>query len=380
MSVRDPLEGAEPAPSLHRFNSDVTDVKRLIGTVEDMRQRAFSKASYVTLFVGATLVVVMAGCGAGEPSAGGDVIAIDGSSTVFPITEAVAEEFQMASPGARVTVGISGTGGGFSKFCAGEIDISDASRPIKPVEVEACAAAGIGFVELPVAYDGIAIVVNPENDWVDTLTIADLRRMWEPAAQGTVTRWEHVRTGWPEDDLHLFGPGADSGTFDYFSEAIVGEEGASRGDFTSSEDDNVLVQGISRDALGLGFFGYAYYEENRDRLKLIPVDDGDDSNGAGPIAASPDTVRDGTYQPLSRPIFVYVSTASLERPEVQAFVDFYLTEGADLVREVGYVPLSPHEYALVAQRANERVVGSMFGGGQEVGSSLEVLLAASTQP
>ena len=352
----------------------------MIGHGRDMRQRTFDYAEYARLIAGLTLAVVVAGCAGGEQSAGSSVIAIDGSSTVFPITEAVAEEFQKASPGARVTVGISGTGGGFSKFCAGEIDISDASRPIKPVEVEACAAAGIGFVELPVAYDGIAIVVNPENDWVDTLTTADLRRMWEPAAQGTVMRWEHVRTGWPEEELHLFGPGADSGTFDYFTEAIVGEEGASRGDFTSSEDDNVLVQGISTDALGLGFFGYAYYEENRDRLKLIALDDGDDSNGAGPVAASPDTVRDGTYQPLSRPIFVYVSTASLDRPEVQAFVDFYLTEGADLVREVGYVPLSPDEYALVSQRAQDRVVGSMFRGGQEVGSSLEVLLTASVQP
>ena len=345
-----------------------------------MRKRSFGSLAHVTVLAGVTLAVAVAGCGGGEQSAGTRVIAIDGSSTVFPITEAVAEEFQMASPGARVTVGISGTGGGFSKFCAGETDISNASRPIKPIEAEACAAAGIGFVELPVAYDGIAIVVNPLSDWVDTLTVSDLRQMWEPAAQGTVMRWEQVRTGWPEDELHLFGPGADSGTFDYFTDAIVGEEGASRGDFTSSEDDNVLVQGVSTDSLGLGFFGYAYYEENRDRLRLIPVDDGDDSNGAGPIAASPTTVRDGTYQPLSRPVFVYVSTASLDRPEVQAFVNFYLTVGADLVREVGYVPLSPHEYALVAQRAQERVVGSMFGGGQEVGSSLEVLLTASTHP
>ena len=343
-----------------------------------MKTSTSANASIVTTIT-ATLTVLLAGCGGGGPSTGSSVIAIDGSSTVFPITEAVAEEFQVASPGARVTVGISGTGGGFSKFCAGETDLSNASRPIKPVEIEACAAAGIEFVELPVAYDGIAVVVNPANDWVDSLTTADLRRIWEPAAQGTVMRWEHVRTGWPETELHLFGPGADSGTFDYFSEAIVGEEGASRGDFTSSEDDNVLVQGISTDALALGFFGYAYYEENRDRLRLIPVDDGDDSNGAGPIAASPDSVRDGTYQPLSRPIFVYVSTASLDRPEIQAFVDFYLSEGDDLVREVGYVPLTPPEYRLVSQRVHARQTGSMFGGGQ-VGASLEALLSASARP
>jgi len=345
-----------------------------------MRRLELGGVRCVAFLSGLALAVVAAGCGGGERAAGSRVIAIDGSSTVFPITEAVAEEFQILSPDARVTVGISGTGGGFSKFCAGETDVTNASRPIKLVEVEACTAAGIGFVELPVAYDGIAIVVNPENDWVNTLTTEDLRRMWEPAAQGAVVRWEQVRTGWPEAELHLFGPGADSGTFDYFTEAIVGEEGASRGDFTSSEDDNVLVQGISTDALALGFFGYAYYEENRERLRLVPVDDEDDSNGAGPIAASPEAVRDGTYQPLSRPIFVYVSTASLDRPEVQAFVDFYLTDGADLVREVGYVPLSPHEYDLVAQRAQERVEGTMFGGAQGVGSSLEALLAASTHP
>ena len=336
--------------------------------------------AYKTLLAGVTVLAMGTGCGTGGDSTGTGLIAIDGSSTVFPITEAVAEEFQLTSPSARVTVGISGTGGGFSKFCAGEIDISDASRPIKPAEIEACAAAGIEFVELAVAYDGISVVVHPDNDWVDTLTVEDLKRMWEPAAQGTVLRWEQVKTGWPGTELHLFGPGADSGTFDYFTEAIVGTAGASRGDFTSSEDDNVLVQGISTDPLALGFFGYAYYEQNRDRLRLIRIDDENDANGAGPIAASPETVRDGTYQPLSRPIFIYVSTNALDRPDVQAFVDFYLTEGADLVREVGYVPLSPHEYALVSQRVQDRVVGSMFDGGQEPGVSLEDLLTRSTRP
>ena len=316
------------------------------------------------LVVSIVLMMAGAGCGGGQGTPG-SVIAIDGSSTVFPITEAVAEEFQLASSGARVTVGISGTGGGFSKFCAGETDLSNASRPIKPVEVEACRAAGIDFIELPVAYDGIAVVVHPSNDWVEALTVEDLKRMWEPAAQGTVVRWEQVKTGWPEAELHLFGPGADSGTFDYFTDVIVGDEGASRGDFTSSEDDNVLVQGVSTDELALAFFGYAYYEENRDRLRLVPIDDGDDTNGAGPIPASPDAVRDGTYQPLSRPVYIYVSTASLDRPEVVAFVDFYLSQGADLVREVGYVPLSSHEYGLVADRVERRVIGSMYAAGHE---------------
>ena len=330
------------------------------------------------MFLGLAAMTVSVGCGGGAGSAASSVIAIDGSSTVFPITEAVAEEFQRATPEARVTVGISGTGGGFSKFCAGETDISDASRPIRQVEIEACAAAGIEFVELPIAYDGIAIVVNPNNDWVDTLTVDELKRMWEPDAQGTITRWEQVKTGWPDSELHLFGPGADSGTFDYFTEAIVGEGGASRGDFTSSEDDNVLVQGTATDELALGFFGYAYYEENLDRLKLVAVDDGDDENGAGPVAASPQTVREGTYRPLSRPVFIYVSTAALERPEVEAFVEFYLTEGATLVREVGYVPLEAHEYQQVRDRASARVTGTMFGDDATI--SLETLLSGSITP
>ena len=228
------------------------------------------------------------------------VVTVDGSSTVFPIAEAVAEEYRRVDPAARVTVGVSGTGGGFEKFCAGETDIASASRPIRAVEIEACAAAGVGFVELPIAYDGIAVVVHAGNDWVETLTPDDLKRMWEPAAQGIVTRWNQVRPEWPDRELHLFGPGIDSGTFDYFTRAIVGAPGVGRGDFTSSEDDNVLVQGVSNDELALGFFGYAHYEENRDRLALSAIDDGDDTNGAGAVRPSPDTVRDGTYQPLSR--------------------------------------------------------------------------------
>ena len=320
------------------------------------------------------------GCGGGSEEAGYSVVAIDGSSTVFPITEAVAEEFQIANPGARVTVGISGTGGGFTKFCGGETAIANASRPIKSIEIETCASAGIDFVELPVAYDGIAVVVNQANDWVDQISVEELKRIWEPSAQGTVTRWSQVRAGWPDTEIHLFGPGADSGTFDYFTEIIVGEEDASRGDFTSSEDDNVLVQGVSTDKQALGFFGYAYYEANRDRLKIVPVDDGDGSNGNGAIAASPDSVRDGTYQPLSRPIFIYTSTASLQRAEVRDFVEFYLRESADLVREVGYVPLNSREYDLVAQRAATEVSGTMYGQGQNPNIALEVLLANAVSP
>lgn len=318
--------------------------------------------------------VVACGGGAGEGGAtSAAVITVDGSSTVFPIAEAVAEEFQLVDPAARVTVGVSGTGGGFKKFCAGETDISNGSRPIKAVEIDACAAAGVEFIELPVAYDGIAVVVNPENDWVSTLTPDDLDRMWNPAAQGTVVSWDQVRPEWPDSELHLFGPGVDSGTFDYFTQAIVGQESASRGDFTSSEDDNVLVQGVATDPLALGFFGYAYYEANRDRLKLVSIDDGDETNGAGAIAPSPESVRDGTYQPLSRPIFIYVNPESLDRSDVSGFVNFFLSDGASLVREVGYVPLSDAEYALVQSRLDGRVTGTMFEHGDER-ASLTALL------
>ena len=313
--------------------------------------------------------------GEGGASGTAPVIAVDGSSTVFPIAEAVAEEYQRVDPTARVTVGVSGTGGGFKKFCAGETDISDASSPIKAVEIEAC-AAGIDFIELPIAYDGIAVVVHPDNDWVETLTPGDLKRMWEPTAQGAITRWSQVKTAWPDRELHLFGPGVDSGTFDYFTQAIVGEAGASRGDFTSSEDDNVLVQGVARDELALGFFGYAYYEENRDRLKLAAIDDGDETNGAGAIRPSPDTVREGFYQPLSRPVYIYVNPVALERAEVRGFVSYFLTEGADLVREVGYVPLTDQEYTIVQRRVDDRTTGTMYGHGDEL-ASLETLLGGA---
>ena len=322
--------------------------------------------------------VVIAGCSGGSDSAAGrgGVVRIDGSSTVFPISEAVAEEFQKESPGARVTVRISGTGGGFQKFCRGESDISNASRPIKPTEIEACAQAGIVFSEVPVAYDGLVVVVNPKNTWVDHLTVAELKKIWAPESQGRITRWSQVRAGWPDRELHLFGAGVDSGTYDYFTEAINGKEGASRGDFTSSEDDNVLVQGVATDELAIGFFGIAYYDQNRSRLKAIPVDDGRDDNGKGPIAPSIATVKDGTYQPLSRPLFIYIAHKSAERPEVKAYMDYYLTRGGPLVQEVGYVPLTAEGYQLAKAHFDTRVPGTVFGsGGSQVGVTVEQLLA-----
>ena len=320
-----------------------------------------------------------AACGGGSSESAASnaapaVIQLDGSSTVFPISEAVAEEFQKANPGTRVTVGISGTGGGFQKFCRGETDISDASRPIRPTEIETCQKAGIEYIELPIAYDGLAVVVNPKNTWATSVTVAELKTLWSPDAQGKVLRWNQVRSSWPNREVRLFGAGVDSGTYDYFTEAVVGKEGASRGDFTSSEDDNVLVQGIGSDELALGFLPFAYVEQNHDKLKLVPVDDGKAENGSGPLAPSAETVRNGTYQPLSRPLFIYVAKKAAERPEVQKFVDAYFGASA-LIREVGYVELTPQIYDLAKKHFAERKVGTAFGaGGSQVGLTLEQLL------
>jgi phosphate transport system substrate-binding protein len=325
----------------------------------------------------ALAVVGLVACGGGSNEQGGATpgdIKIDGSSTVFVLSEAVAEEFTNAGNRARVTVGQSGTGGGFQKFCRGETDISDASRPIRPAEIEACKAAGVNFYEIPVAYDGIAVVVNPKAEWINDITTAELKTIWEPAAQGKIIRWNQVRPAWPDREIHLFGAGVDSGTYDYFTEAIAGKEGASRGDFTASEDDNVLVQGVAGDELALGFLPFAYYNENQQRLKLVPVD-----GGKGPIAPSFATIRDGTYQPLSRPLFIYVSDKALARPEVQQFVDFYIANVGTLAEEVGYVDLGAEGYRLVAEHFKARQPGTMFEGGSQVGVTIEQLLAKERQ-
>jgi phosphate transport system substrate-binding protein len=280
-------------------------------------------------------------------------IKIDGSSTVFPITEAVAEEFQIEKQGGvQVTVGVSGTGGGFKKFCAGQTDISNASRPIKDEEMQACQAAGIEYIELPVAYDALTVVVNPQNP-IESITVEELKKMWEPTAEGTITNWNQVNSSWQDAPLALFGPGADSGTFDYFTDEINGEEGASRTDYTPSEDDNVLVQGVANDANALGYFGYAYYEENQDKLKALPVD-----SGNGPVAPSTETVRDGSYTPLSRPLYIYINAEAVNRSEVKEFVDFYLNSDAELVQEVGYVPLAEAELTEAKNRFANKVLGT----------------------
>jgi phosphate transport system substrate-binding protein len=298
------------------------------------------------------------------------IIKIDGSSTVYPITEAVAEEFQKAKKGTvKVTVGISGTGGGFKKFSRGETDISDASRPIVKKEMDTCKEAGIEYIELPVAYDGIAVMVNPKNTWVTSMTPADLKKIWEPAAERIISRWNQVNPKWPDSPLKLYGPGVDSGTFDYFTEAIVGKARSSRGDFTASEDDNVLVQGIATDKGALGFFGYSYYAENKDKLKIVPID-----TRKGPVTPSEKTIMDGSYHPLSRPIFIYVNKKAAERTEIREFVEFYLKNAPTLVKQVKYVPLPDRAYKLAEERFAKRVTGTVFAGEAKVGMKIEDLL------
>ena len=327
-----------------------------------MRIRLLSAARVVTII--AVPAFLAAACGGGSKPAASStpaaVIAIDGSSTVFPISEAVAEEFGKADGATKVTVGFSGTGGGFKKFCRGETAVSDASRPISASEIDACAQASIGFVELPVAYDGLAVVVNPKNTWATSMTVAELKKLWAPDAQGKVMKWSQIRAGWPDKNINLYGAGTDSGTFDYFTEAIVGTAKQSRGDYTSSENDNILVQGVSGDEYALGYMGLAYYEENQGKLTLVGIDDENAANGAGPIRPSFDAVRNGTYRPLSRPLFIYVSTTALARPEVQAFTDFYLTNTGALSKEVGYVSLTEAELVMVKARFSARTQGTMF--------------------
>ncbi|WP_138429577.1 PstS family phosphate ABC transporter substrate-binding protein [Fodinibius saliphilus] len=291
----------------------------------------------LALVIFSGLFIVSCGSGGSE---GNNEIKIDGSSTVFPITEAAAEEFRKEAPNVRVTVGVSGTGGGFQKFLRGDTDINNASREIKPSEVKTAKENGIEYLRLSVAFDGLAVVVNPENDWVDHFTVEELKTIWEPSAQGEVTKWSDIRDEWPDKELHLFGPGVASGTYDYFTEAIVGESGASRGDFTASEDDNVLVQGVSTDDSALGFFGLAYYEENMDKLKLVPIEN---ENGKV-VKPSLNTVSNNTYSPLSRPLFIYVRKEAAQEKNVQKFINFYLDKAPTLSKQIGYVPMPDSAY------------------------------------
>ncbi|MCB1644408.1 MAG: PstS family phosphate ABC transporter substrate-binding protein [Pseudomonadales bacterium] len=324
------------------------------------------------IFIPALFALALTGCGDSAPEksaaseagnsdqAGSAVLTgkvrLDGSSTVFPISEAIAEEFGAVAPKVRVTVGVSGTGGGFKKFINQETDISDASRPIKDSEHDKATAAGVDFIELPVAYDGISVVLNLENDWVDHLTVEELNKIWAP--DSTVTTWKDVRDGWPDEPIRLYGPGTDSGTFDYFTGVINGKEQASRGDFTASEDDNVLVQGISGDKYSLGYFGFAYYIENQDKLRAAPIE-----GPNGIVSPTEVTINDGTYAPLSRPIFIYVNVAALDKPEVAAFIDFYLETAPKIASEVGYIPMPESVYDGAKNRVKNRITGSAYNKG-----------------
>ncbi len=286
-----------------------------------------------------------------------DVVTVDGSSTVYPLTEALAEDFGRARPGARVTIGVAGTGGGLRRFCRGDVDMANASRPISEGERRACQTRGVAFLEIPVAYDGITVVVHPSNTWVDSLSVDDLRRLWRHEAEGAVLRWADLRPGFPDREIHLFGAGVDSGTFDYFTGVVTGAPRDSRGDYTSSEDDHMLVQGVAGDPLALGYFGYAYYEEHREDVRAVPISA---RPGGVAVAPTPDAIRSGAYHPLSRPVFVYVSVAALARPDVEAFVDYYVTHVADVASDVGYVPLDARVHERVQARVRARTTGSLF--------------------
>ncbi len=292
------------------------------------------KLSYI---IGSSLVLFACG-GKKDSNTLTGTINIDGSSTVYPITEAVAEEFKKVYPDVKVAVALSGTGGGFKKFVRGETDINDASRPITKFEDSIAKANGIEYIELEVAFDGMAVVVNPKNNWCKDIKVSELKKIWEPEAQGVITHWSQVRPEWPNEPIHLYGAGVESGTYDYFTEVIVGKAHSSRGDYTSSEDDNVLVQGVSSDVNALGFFGYAYYEENKDKIKLVAVD-----NGNGPVLPSVETVKNRSYSPLARPLYIYINNKAAERKEVQEFINFYLEKVNVLVGEVGYISLSDEE-------------------------------------
>jgi phosphate transport system substrate-binding protein len=328
---------------------------------------------YGTILVVA--VLALAGCGP-RPGTGGQssLINTDGSSTVFPLTGAAAEEYQHKTEGrVQVVVGISGTGGGFKKFVRGETDISNASRPILKEEMEQARQNGIEYIELPVCFDALTVVVHPQNDWLASITVEDLKKIWEPAAQSTITHWNQVRPEWPNEKLVLYGPGADSGTFDYFTEAIVGKSKASRGDFTASEDDNVLVQGVAGYKYALGYLPFSYYSSNASIIKAVPVQ-WEKNRVKEPVMPSLENVLSGIYNPLSRPVFIYVSQKSAQRPEVKDFVQFYLENAANLATRVRYLPLPARAYEMALERFRNMQTGSGFGGVPEVGLPVEEIL------
>jgi len=334
--------------------------------------RPRTRALSLGLLACASLLAIR--CGSVQRGVAGDPIRIDGSSTVYPISSTVAEAFKKDNPSARLEVAFSGTSKGFERFCKGETDIQDASRPIEAPEIAACRGADVGYIELPVAHDGLTIVVHPSNTWATSVTVAELKALWEPAAQGKVTKWSQIRKGWPDRAIALYGPGAQSGTFDFFTHAINGKERASRTDYTASEDDEVIVKGVADNPDALGYLGFGYVERHRAQLKVVPVDDLDQEIGPGPIEPSANTVRRGLYRPLSRPLFIYVNTKRLDRPEVKAFVNYYTLHGEALAAQAGCIPLNPRLYAVVEQRVTKRVEGTVFASPDAANRSLEQLL------
>ncbi|WP_090827398.1 PstS family phosphate ABC transporter substrate-binding protein [Nitrosovibrio tenuis] len=319
----------------------------------------------------AILSVLIGFVGIASVAVAGTTIKIDGSSTMYPITEAVAEDFQASKKGAiKVTLGVSGTVGGFTKFCRGEIDIANASRPIQKNEMKACNKAGIQYVELPVAFDALTVVVNPKNDWSKTMTVAELKKMWEPAAQGKITKWSQVNRKWPDEPFKLYGPGPASGSFDYFTQAIIGEAKSSRSDFTEFEDHNAVVQHVAADKNALGFVGFSYYAENQEKVRAVAIDNGT-GNGVYPSA---EAIEDGTYQPLSRPIFIYVNMKAAEKPEVKEFVTFYIKNAPSIVKRVHYFTLPPRAYTADMEFFRTKRLGTVFDGFIPVGLTIDDLL------
>jgi len=335
------------------------------------------------LIIAGFAVIALASCGSKQQADNKQAttakaqIKIDGSSTVYPISEAVAEDFKKTTDSVDITVGLSGTGGGFKKFERGETDISDASRPITATEDSICKAAGIDYIELPIAYDGLAIIVNKDNKWLDKITVKELKMIWGPDAQEKIKKWNQVNPKWPNEEIHLFGPGTASGTFDYFTEAINGKAKSIRGDYTASANPNVLVEGIAADKNALGFFGLAYYESNKEKLKVVAVDDEKDEDGKGAILPSAETVKNGTYQPLSRPLFIYISKKATTRGEIKAFVNYYLTNAGKLSNEVGYIAFPDDIYTLVKSRYAAGTTGSILAGKDAVGAKIEELLKSA---
>ena len=329
-------------------------------------------AQSVLVFLG--ILTITSACGTPNNSSvdsSQKAIIVDGSSTVYPITNEIAQEYQLISANQpEIRINVSGTGGGLRRFCAGETDISNASRPINTEEMATCEENGVEYIELPVAYDALTVVVHPDNDWVSAMTTEDLAKIWEPSAETTLMQWNQVNPEWPRRPLNLYGPGTDSGTFDYFTEAIVGEAEASRQDYIDSEDDTLIVRGVSEDIYSLGYFGYSYYEENQKELKALAID-----NGSGPVMPSRETVRSGEYQPLSRPLLIYVQAEALEtKPELRAFLEYYLTQGRPSVNIVGSIPLPDQLYNLALKRMKNKQTGTVFDGKTPINLKIEDLL------